>query len=73
MHVVLIACCCVVCVVCTYSCYCMYVLYWQGRTAVPDCQINNQSINNFCCTVCVREVIARLTAIATCDYTLTHT
>ena len=36
------------CVVCTYSYYCMYVLYWQGRTAVADCQINNQSINQSC-------------------------
>ena len=29
----------------SYYCVVCYICNWQGRTALADCQINNQSIN----------------------------
>ena len=63
---VLVFCVCVlyVNIVVLYSCVWLYYSYscvvfcdWQGRMAVADCQINNQSNQSSICTVFIKIII----------------
>ena len=42
---------------CEVGCAQGVICDWQGRTAVADCQINNQSINHAICTVFIKIII----------------